>query len=235
MNIKLQIIIISFCLIFYGCKTTKGNIGKNFSLGDHYEDQITSDNVYKNSVLDFSIPFNEKWTLKNQYRHFDNFEKMFVDQFNSESSEVLFIGYNDEDKCGVRCFVSELGMKNQDYFEKLKSQESVTLGKYKIEYLTTEDLELKNFECYHTVMELTLNANNIFVYDSIFFKDTLYNFRLDFWCTKSIYEVQKEVFNNFFNSIELNPQGIQIQKTFNNENKNENVQDIIDLKEGGEK
>ena len=225
-----RIVISSFCLLLIcSCNSLKSNIGKSFSLGDHYDDEITSDNVYKNSELDFSIPFNEKWILKNQYRHFDNFEKMFVDQFNSETSEVLFIGYNDEDKCGVRCFVSELGMKNQDYFEKLKVQESVTLGKYKIDYSTTEDLELKNFECYHTVMELTLNANNIFVYDSIFFKDTLYNFRLDFWCTKNNYEVQKEVFNNFFNNIELNPAGNQIQKSFSLGN--DNTHDITILEE----
>ncbi len=226
------VVILSFCLLFFSCKTMKNNIGKNFPVGDHYEDYVSSDNIYKNSDLNLSIPFNEKWTLKNQYRHFDSFEKMFVDQFNSESSEVLFIGYNDEDKCGVRCFVSELGMKNQDYFEKLKAQESVTLGKYKIDYSTTEDLELKNFECYHTVMELTLNANNIFIYDSIFFKDTIYNFRLDFWCTKENYKVQKEVFNNFFNGVELNPAGNNVKKIFNSENGNE--QDITTVLEGGE-
>lgn len=230
MNLKVAAIL-SFLLLFLGCKTMKNNIGKNFSIGDHYADFVSSDNIYKNSDLNLSIPFNEKWTLKTQYRHFDGFEKMFVDQFNSESSEVLFIGYNDEDKCGVRCFVSELGMKNQDYFEKLKAQESVTLGKYKIDYSVAEDLELRNFECYHTVLELTLNANNIFIYDSIFFKDAIYNFRLDFWCTKENYKVQKEVFDNFFNGVELNLEGSSIKKNFNSEKVNE--QDITTILEGG--
>lgn len=233
MNVKYAMILFILSLLLCGCKTFKSGIGKNIPLGDRYEDTVTADNVYKNSDLKLTISFNEKWTLKNQYRHFDNFEKMFVNQYNSENSEVLFIGYNDEDKCGVRCFVSELGMKNQDYFEKLKAQESVTLGKYKTDCFLTEDLALKNFECYHTVMELTLNANNVFVYDSIFFKDTLYNFRLDFWCTKSDYEVQKEVFNNFFNNVELNPEGGYVQKKFNSEN--ENMQDITNLEGGEEK
>ena len=232
MNLKYTVILFVFCLLLCGCKTLKSGIGKNIPLGDRYDDSVT-DNVYKNSELKLTISFNEKWTLKNQYRHFDNFEKMFVDQYNSEISEVLFIGYNDEDKCGVRCFVSELGMKNQDYFEKLKAQESVTLGKYKTDWFLTEDLALKNFECYHTAMELTLNANNVFIYDSIFFKDTLYNFRLDFWCTKSDYEVQKEVFNKFFNNVELNPEGGYVQKQFNLEN--ENTQDITNLKGGEQK
>ena len=118
MNVKYAVIFFVFGLLLWGCKTLKSGIGKNIPLGDRYEDTVV-DNVYKNSDLKLTISFNEKWTLKNQYRHFDNFEKMFVNQYNSETSEVLFIGYNDEDKCGVRCFVSELGMKNQDYFEKL--------------------------------------------------------------------------------------------------------------------
>jgi hypothetical protein len=54
---------------------------------------------------------------------------------------------------------------------------------------------------------------------------------LDFWCTKSDYEVQKEVFNNFFNNVELNPEGGYVHKKFNSENDNTNDITILEEEE----
>lgn len=191
------------CLfLFIGCVTQKknGKLGKNIPLGDRYADEMKA-KTYINHSLNLTLEFDDDWAIKNQYRHFDNFEKMFADLYNSDITEVLFLGYNNKIECGVRAFVAELGVKNQEYFEKLKNQEDSSLSKYKIEYLTTEELLLRNTECYHVVMQLTLNKNNIFIYDSIFFKDSLYNFRVDLWCTKETYEVEKENFLRFFNTV----------------------------------
>ena len=201
-------------LVMFSCATqaTTMRLGREVVIGDIYEDKLDDKSIYHNTTADLKLQFNSDWAIKTKYRHFDTYERTLADSFNSDNSELMFIGYNNKSEIGVRAFISEIGITNQEYYEKLKSQESLFLSKYKVEYPVVEELTLKNIESYHVTMQVTLNKHNVFIFDSLFFRDSINNFRVDFWMTKEVYDTKKDYIDRFYEQIDL---GVSVRSSVN--------------------
>ena len=107
--------------------------------------------------------FDNDWSLKTDYIHFDSFEKEYADSFNTKDSELLFAGYNETLKSGVRATIDKSNLTGDVYFEKLKNAGSSLVSRFKPEYIKTEFIYLDNFMAYQTIMKVTLNNNNIYI------------------------------------------------------------------------
>lgn len=195
---------IIFFIVAASCKsfTPRDDNGGKIAPGDIFRDTYEK-NAYDNQVLKLLIPFDENWLIKYRYIHFDKFERDYADYFNTDKSEVLFIGYNETIKAGVRCTVAAEAMKNDKYFEKIKSQDYERVNKYKGNFTKNEAVYLENLEGYHTILDITINPQNKYIFDTMYFKSDIYNYRLDFWISKDSYEKEKDYFYKIYNSIVL--------------------------------
>jgi hypothetical protein len=202
-NIKFLLL---FLLLLSSCKTTDNDsIKKVFSNKnnfDKFEDNFDK-NKYINKTLKFSMDFDADWIIMTNYQNFDNLQKKFARYFSSEYSEVLFVGFNDKKKIGLRATVESLGLENTKYVEKLKLVNTADFTNYAIKILNDKEVTLTNIQAYSLIYEMTLNAKNIFTFDSIIFKNQNNNFRIDMWILKNDYENQKQYILSLFQTIDI--------------------------------
>ncbi len=182
------------------CKSDSEKVVETISSGNNFPDEY-KDNTYTNHFLNLSMFFDIDWVLKTDYIHFDSFEKEYADSFNSKNSELLFAGYNESIKAGVRATIDKSNLAGDVYFEKLKNAGSSLIYRFKPEYKKNEFIYLDNFMAYQTLMKVTLNNNNIYIFDSIFFTISTYTIRLDFWIQEQDYEENSNYFYKTYNSI----------------------------------
>ncbi len=198
-------IIIAFFAVFalVSCKTTSSSLSelldkhKDF---DKYADSYENF-VYYNDGLNFKIDFDGNWRITTSSIDFNEMQKKFAEYVLTERSELLFIGENDKNKLGVRCLAEVLGLPIEEYAKNVKSDNDDKNRKYKIKYLEEKKITFDKFEAFHIVYEAEINANNIFVFDSILFKNFNNNFRLEFWTSKANYDSQKEFILSVMRSI----------------------------------
>lgn len=169
---------------------------------DKYQD-FYKNNIYKNTLMKISIDFDDDWVVKTLYKDFDKFEKDFSDYFNTADNEVLFIGYNNKKSLGVRFVVEKLSLSIDDYYTKINESNLNDTSKYQIEILKNEKIMMKNFEGYYFNMMTTINKNNIFIFDSLLFKNGEFDYRIDFWIKKDNYTTHKQYIKDIMQSIDF--------------------------------
>jgi hypothetical protein len=183
------------------CKSD-GLITNKTNKYEKYEDSYKN-NVYTNHDIGLNIQFNKEWVIVQKYVYFDDFQKKFARFFYSDKSEVLFIGYDDNQKTGLRCTVENIDITNEQYLEKLKKLLKNDIETYNIAFIKEEEVVLKNIKGIHLIYESFLNSNNHFVFDSLIFKYQDYHFKMDFWLDNEEHPKQKEKIMDIYQSIKF--------------------------------
>jgi len=178
----------------YSAKETL-NYGKYVDSYDKY--------VYSNEIVAFSIEFDYNWEIKTDYDKFNSFEKKYADYITTDYGEVLFVGYNDLKKIGVRCVAENIDISNEQYLKDVKNNLSKETAAYKIEVVSEKKTDFKNYTALNFVYAAKISANNAFYFDSILFKNGKYNIKLDFWTNKNSYETNKEEILKIYDSLEF--------------------------------
>lgn len=191
---------------FISCKT-KAEKTKELEqikkICNKYEDEYT-DYKYLNKKLGLTMEFNSDWVINTDYENFDDFQKKYAIYFSSDISEVLFVGYNNEKKIGIRCTCEELGLTNEKYFELIKISTKEEIQKYKIVFTEeNEEAIFKNIKGLLAVFETTINSNNIFVFNTFIFSKDGFNYKIDIWIEKDLYEIEKSYINTVLDTIDF--------------------------------
>jgi|GEM_PF-1494616 len=225
-----RIIIIVILILFTGCKAND-NILKKIKEEENKYDKFKDwykNYLYINKDLRFKVEFDGDWLIIPEYSEFNDFQKKYSKYFSTDYGEVLFIGFNDKYNIGLRCTCEALGLSNDEYFDKIKDESKKDITDYNIKIIAEdEEFILKNIEAYNFVSEIKLNANNIFIFDSILFVNSNYNFRIDVWIAKDIYENQKSYIHKIYNSIDFLNENSDLLKTDENNAVKDNTTDII--------
>ncbi len=191
-------------LLTLSCKNN-GNIDK-FIIEKNIHNKFVdsySNNIYKNDSLKMTIEFNSLWKIIVSYDKLDEYQKKLFDYFNSSINEVLFVGYNESLKIGVRCIAEELGYSNNEYKTLIKENNAQEFGTYKVKFLKEEEIILQNISGINLVYRIEINIHNVFIYNTLLFKKDKLNLRLDFWCKDSKYEGNEKEILEIFNSIDF--------------------------------
>ncbi|OHD13972.1 MAG: hypothetical protein A2086_10570 [Spirochaetes bacterium GWD1_27_9] len=169
---------------------------------DKYKDSY-KDFTYENKSLGFTMSFDKDWVITTEFRNFDSDQKKYATYFATPTNEILFFGYNEEKKIGIRAIKEELGLANDDYFSKIKESNSSDVNNYGIRFPKSQKVVLKNIQGLNFVFETTINAKNVFVFDSIIFKNKNSNFRVDMWTKKSNYETVSSYIATLYQTIDF--------------------------------
>ena len=206
---KISILIILLTLT-QNCKTREEAIKEleeeNIKYNRFNDDYINY--RYINYDLGLTLAFDGNWIINARFKDFDNFQKTFARYFYSELGEVLFVGYNEEKKIGIRCTCEKLEFDNAEYLERVKKISNEDIEKYKIKFIKDEDEEkkeiaLKNLLVLQSIFETTINENNIFKFNSVIFKKDSYNFKVDIWTYKDNYELEEKFIASVLDTIDF--------------------------------
>lgn len=203
--LKKNLIFFLLILIVFGCKSREEIIQDLLdekNKYDRFEDKY-EDFTYKNKILGLKVDFLSDWFIIPYYENFDGLQKKYARYIASEYGEVIFVGYNEEKKIGIRCVAEKLGLDNKKYLENLKTLSTKQITDYKIKFISEEEVVLKNIKALRTVFETVLNNNNKFIFDSIIFKYQDFNFKLDLWIKKSLYEENEYAIQNVYDSVDF--------------------------------
>ncbi len=193
-NRALFLIIIIFFIS--SCTLSKKEGEKFVETKDHF-----TKGVYLNDELGLEIKFDSDWIVLLSYNDFNSDQRELSSYFNSENDELLFIGFNEKDSIGVKCTNQILGLQNQDYLDRLKKSNSDYFTKYHYEEVSSEEKVYSKIEGIRLISKIKLNKNNIFVFDSLIFKNRINNIKLDFWMSQDVFKEKKNYIENIFESI----------------------------------
>lgn len=218
MKIYLKVFLLFIILLsFYSCKT-KAEKTKELEeirkICNKYQDEFKNF-IYLNKKLGLKLEFNEDWIINTDYENFDDFQKKYARYFASELSEVLFVGFNNEKKIGIRATCEELGLTNEKYYEFIKKITSNEIQNYKINFIEeNEEKIFKNIKALFTIFETTINPNNIFIFNSVIFNKDGFNYKIDIWINKELYEIEKNYIISIIDTIDfISIENIQISDT----------------------
>jgi hypothetical protein len=151
----------------------------------------------------------------------------FTKTFSSETGEVLFTGYNKRKAIGVKCTCELLGVDNKKYFEAIKRENESEINTYRVSTpkketessskssnsddkskrekyeITGEEVTLKNVKALQSIYDANLNPSNEFRFITTLFSKNDYNYKLDIWIRKTLYDNQKEYIARIINSIDF--------------------------------
>ncbi|MBP7553603.1 MAG: hypothetical protein KA885_09250 [Spirochaetes bacterium] len=202
----LKTIRIFFLFIFLISCQSK-NIIDEYSAGETKNHGKYVDNydkyIYHNEIIAFSVEFDYNWEIKIDYDKFNSFEKKFADYITTDYGEVLFVGYNDLKKIGVRCVAENLDISNEQYLKDVKNNLSKETTSYKIEVVSEKKTDFKNYAALNFIYTAKISHNNLFYFDTIFFRNGKYNIKLDFWMNKDFSETNKEEILKIYDSLEF--------------------------------
>lgn len=216
-------ILLFFFLFIFSCKSNiKSLVDKKVNY-DKYEDSYAN-HEYTNKPLGIKILFDKEWVITTRFKDYSEGQKKFVEYFSTIDGEVLFIGYNDERKIGVKLTKESLSIKNQEYLDMIKKTNSEDINLYKISLSEPQDVVLKNLQTLNFSFETVINPKNVFIFDCFLFKNERDNFRLDFWTKKDNYDKSKEYIRSICESIDF-PEGEKVKI------KDDNTSDIMENSE----
>ncbi|MCK4797407.1 MAG: hypothetical protein KAT05_08500 [Spirochaetes bacterium] len=204
MNKKISLLII-IILILSNCKTRDEfleEIVEEKSKYDKFKD-VYENFKYWNKSLGLIIEFDGDWVIRPHFEYFDDLQKKYSRYFASDQGEVLFVGNNEQKKIGIRCTCENLELENNQYLQKIRTTAGKDINNYKIKFISEKEVILTNIKALHSVFETTINANNIFVFDSILFRYDTKNYKIDMWIKKSLYENQKDYILSVFQTIDF--------------------------------
>lgn len=164
-------------------------------------DDSYKDNEYINHKLNFKMTFDDDWAITNRYEQFNNYQKSYAKYFSSVIGEVLFIGYNNDKKMGVRVTCEVLNMSNEEYLDNINSSMTEYLSKYQMKFLKNEEVLLKSVKVRHVVTYVEINFNNKFIFDSILFKLDKNNIKIDVWIDEISYDNEKDYIMSIYDNI----------------------------------
>src|SRR4030042_6589169 len=119
-------------LIISGCKS-QGKIEEKEKY-DRFDDSY-KDNEYINQKLNFKITFDDGWSITTRYEQFNSFQKSYAKYFSSMIGEVLFVGYNNDKKMGIRATCEILNLTNEEYMNSINSSLAEYTSKYQLKFL----------------------------------------------------------------------------------------------------
>jgi hypothetical protein len=198
-------VILILLLLLASCKSDPKKIEKIIEEKidfDKYDDYYKNFE-YTNKKLGLKITFDSEWSVLTQFKDFESFQKKYVRYVTTEKSEVLFIGSNDKKKIGVRCYCETGGLSNENFLKNMKELNLKEVDTYKITVKKEEKVTLKNFEGINYVIQTKINKTNIFVFDTIVFKNNDFNYRLDFWCSSTNYDLYKDYIFNLYQQTDF--------------------------------
>src|SRR5512133_1022185 len=120
------------CMVFLSCAFYKAQIPGYF-----YDDGF-----YKNSSAGFKAYLPADWDIGTTPK---TVSKVFKDQFENfqtESAEMLFVGLNSNQRCGIRCIAGANDTTLEGYFKLLYSVNENEVIKRKAEYFNGHGQEL---------------------------------------------------------------------------------------------
>jgi hypothetical protein len=192
-------------LAIFSCKNDGGTIKNLVEEKIDYDkyDDYYKNFQYTNKKLGLKIQFDSEWSILTQFKDFEAFQKKYVRYVTTEKSEVLFLGSDDTKKIGVRCYCETGGISNEDFLKKIKDLNVRDMTSYDVAVKKEEKTVLRNFEAVNFVIQTSLNKKNIFVFDSILFKNQGFNYRLDFWCSQKNYDLYKDYIFNLYQQVDF--------------------------------
>src|SRR4030042_5155635 len=120
-------------LIISGCKV-QGKKQEEKEKYDRFDDSY-KDNEYINQKLNFKITFDDGWSITTRYEQFNSFQKSYAKYFSSIIGEVLFVGYNNDKKMGIRATCEILNLTNEEYMNSINSSLAEYTSKYQLKFL----------------------------------------------------------------------------------------------------
>lgn len=202
---KQNVLYISFLIVLlFSCSTFNMGIfekqrdQKSF---DKYKD-VYKDYIYNNIILKFKLEFDSDWHIKNEYRHFDRFQKKYASFFISEESEVLFIGFNEDKKIGIKATAERTSLSPQEYFAQLRNLTGAVISQYKPSFNQIAELTLKNIGTFHAEYEISLQ-NIVFKFRTIIFRKENHVIKIDIWSEKSKFESDSLYIDNILQSVDV--------------------------------
>lgn len=196
---------ITMTIFIFSCKSHGNVLGaveekeRNY---DKFEDDF-HDGEYYNKDLNLRVLFDSEWQIKTMFKYFDRHEKKYADYFVSRKNEVLFLGYNETRKIGVRCTVEQLGIEPQEHFEDFQKEREAVAAAYNIKYEIKEEVVLKNIQAYQVIYDILINDNNQFKFHTLYFSNNAYNFRLDIWVRKEAFDSQKDYIFRLLQTVDF--------------------------------
>ncbi|HOJ64528.1 MAG TPA: hypothetical protein PLE45_08915 [Spirochaetota bacterium] len=186
------------------CKSNNDieSILKEKDIHNKYSDSYEN-NRYINSALNMEIDFTPLWKIIVNYENLDEYQKKLFDYFDSSIGEVIFVGYNESKKIGVRCIVENLGYSNLEYKNLIKENNAIEFKTYKVNFTKEEEIILPNISGINMVYSVEINPHNVFIYNTLLFKKESFNIRLDFWCKDKKYQEAENEIKEIFNSIDF--------------------------------
>ena len=223
--IKIFISFIFILLYITSCKTQsqkKKELEELIKNCNKYTDEYT-DFIYFNKKLGLTLEFNSDWVINTNYENFDDFQKKYASYFSSKTGEVLFVGFNNEKKIGIRATCEELGLTNEKYYEFIKKTTAEEITNYKIVFKEeNEEAIFKNIKAFSAIFEATINPNNIFIFYTVIFNKDNFNYKIDIWIKNELYETEKNYIDSIINSIDfISTENIQNADTTDDTKKEE--------------
>ncbi|MCG8569210.1 MAG: hypothetical protein MJB14_03645 [Spirochaetes bacterium] len=196
------LIISCLSLIFPSCLSNKTDV-EDSNLRDTLFPDRFEKGEYFNEVLNFRIQFSNDWQLKIDSSQFTASEKEYAEYFKSVEGEVLFIGYHDDEKIGVRSTCELVQADYETHFKNLQKITSNITKKYQVKFKQSDLVTFTTFEAYQVIFDLVINENNQYTFDSLYFKNNSYLIKLEFWMEKDLYENKVDFLKSIKNSISI--------------------------------
>lgn len=196
--------ILSLLLLFFSCTSmNKGILKKqrDNKAFDKYED-VYDEFVYYNIDLKFKLEFDSDWRIKHEYRHFDRFQKKYASFILSDESEVLFIGFNEEKKIGIKATAEKSSLAPPDYFGELRNLTGQILHTYNPNFMNVTELTLKNIGTFHAEYEIKIQ-NNVFRFRTIIFRKESHIIKIDIWTEKNNFTFNTLYIDNILQSVDV--------------------------------
>ena len=100
-----------------------------------------------------------------------------------------------------------LGVDNKKYYDLIKSENAGDIQDYKIKLPKDKDsgneVTLKNIRAIRLTYNATINANNIFTFNTALFSKNDYNYKLDIWTNSNQYDNNKDYIDKIINTIDF--------------------------------
>jgi len=206
MKTEFLIVILTILIFLSGCKSRADFLKeaeeekKKF---DKYDDEYES-YKYTNGSLGLNLVFDSDWVLNIKFSSFDDFQKKFARYFSNNTDEVLFIGFNKEKRIGIKCLCQGINLDNKKFSEMLKEESLQDVTDYKITFIKENtEITLKNINAIQSIYDVTINTNNQFRFITTLFSKNNFNYKLDLWINKNLYEPHIDYIDKIINSVDF--------------------------------
>jgi uncharacterized protein YbaP (TraB family) len=155
------------------------------------------DGYYKNSSAGFKVHLPEDWDIGTTPKTVPEILKDQFKNLQTVSSEMLFVGLNPNQRCGIRCIAEASDTTLEAYFKLIYSVNENGITKRKAEYFKVHGQELINWS-YYTETNGTKMRFNEYIFNPGRLK-----IRLTFWTINGLYDDYQKIFDETAHTIFL--------------------------------